>query len=147
MSGELRFAGRKGEAEGCAAARRRSDGDRATVGLDHALHDVETKTGSPGVPPAPAPELREHAIGELLGDADPFVTNGDGDTVIPRFDDDLDGSGAVPYRILQKVSEHLIDLVWVQPGLGQLAADSDREQTGRLPASDETCQLPLDRGR
>src|SRR4029453_17063426 len=115
MSGELGFAGRETEGEGGAAARRGSDGHGAAVSLHHAFDDVEAETGAAGVPPAPAPELREHPIGLLLRDANTFVADRDGDTVVPRLDDDLDASGAVPYRVLEQFPGDLVDFVRVHP--------------------------------
>jgi len=109
------------------------------VSLHHALHDVEAETGPAGVPPAPAPELREHPIGQLLRDANTFVIDRDGDTVVRRFDDDLDASAAVPYRVLEQIPEYLVDLVRVQPGLGEFGDDSNLEEIGGQPSRDQDC--------
>src|SRR5689334_22738939 len=92
------------------AAWRPADADRAAVGLDQALDDVQAQAGAATMPAMAAaaaglapPELAEHARGDLGRDALALVAHGDGGRgrVVHegRLDHDRHDTSAVPDRV------------------------------------------------
>src|SRR5215468_6977353 len=103
-------------------------GDRAAVRLDQPFDDVEAE--SRAATALGPPELAEDPRHEFRRDAVPLITDGDRDTLAPgpdgagacgflRLHHDSYGTSAVPYGILNKVPENLVDLVRVKPRLGE----------------------------
>ena len=128
--------GGHGKSELGAAAGRPAHGDRAAVRLDQALDDVQAEAGTAAgwplrLPPRGLPRQNwRKTRGATLGrDALALVADGHGDRArgssspsrLRRLHHDGHGAGAVPDRVLHQVAEDLVDLVGVQPGLGQLA--------------------------
>ena len=96
----------------------------AAVRLDQALDDEQAEACATAA--LRAPELAEHAGGELGRDARALVANRHRDTGGAcdhrRLDHSSNRTSTVPDCVLNKVGQDLVDLVGVQPGLGQLAA-------------------------
>src|SRR5215471_15169999 len=109
--------------------------------LDQPLDDVEAE--SRAAPALGPPELAEDPRHEFRRDPVPLVTDGDRDAFAPgpdgagasgfqRLHHDSYGTSAVPNGILNKVPEDLVDLVRVEPRLGQPVAGHHAVPVGRV---------------
>src|SRR5258708_1551255 len=126
------------KAELRAAAWRLRDNDGAAVGLNQALDDEQAEAGS--APALRAPELTEHPRRELRRDPRTLVADGNRDSGPAmdrrRLDHGSNRTSPVPDRILDKVREHLVDLVGIQPDLRQAVCCLDPEPRLRIPTRD-----------
>src|SRR5215472_10257585 len=116
-------------------------GDRPAVRLDQALDDVESEPrataalGPPELPEDPRLEFRRDTVALVPdGDRDAFGSGADGTGAcgFQRLDHDSYGTSAVPYGVLNKVPEYLVDLVRVEPRLGQPTGDHHPVPVGRV---------------
>jgi hypothetical protein len=116
------------------------------VRLDQAAGDVRTQTRA-ARPTVAAPELCEHARGELGRDARPLSL-----TVTAAPLDRLNGNGhrtsAVPDRVLEQVAQYLIEFVRIShiSGRSGICVRTDpvgtgRGQGGHLPTD---CRVQVD---
>src|SRR5215831_11005068 len=105
-----------------AATGRAADRDVAIERLYQALHDVQAQAGT-ATALAP-PELAEHPWHHLRGDPLALVAHRHGDRRVAADMRALYHNGhdtsPVPDRVLHEVSEDLVDLVGVQPGIWQV---------------------------
>src|SRR3954452_13909177 len=110
--------------------------DRAAVRLDDALGDVEPEAGAAAT--AAAPELREHAVLRLSGDAVALVGDGDFGAVVARPNHDGDRATAVAQGVLDKVADDLRELVRIDPHLREVAV-GDQVEPGLVLAGGYPC--------
>ena len=134
-SAKFRRAGGHGKSELRPAAGRLVHADGPAVRLDQALDDEQAKARTAA--PLGPPELAEHPRGQLGRDASALVADGHRDPRGPgatqRFHHGGYGTSPVPDRVLDQVSQDLVDLVRVQPGLRQFAGHLQLEP-GRVLA-------------
>src|SRR5260370_5664087 len=133
-----------------AAAGRAVHGDGAAERLDQALDDVQAQAGAAAA--LAAPELAEDPGGHLPGNALPLVAHGHGDRPIAVNLSALyhasDDTTTVADGVLHEVAGELVDLVGVQPGLGQaLRGGLEAEPVFRLARRDPAPHDPLCPGR
>src|SRR5262249_56513275 len=123
-----------------------------SVRLDQPLDDVEPESRA-ATALAP-PELAEDPRHEFRRDAIPLVTDGNRDALAPgpdgagasgfqRLHHDSYGTSAVPNGILNEVPKDLVDLVRVEPRLGQPVGDHHPVPAGGVTGPYPPAPAPL----
>src|SRR6516165_11148897 len=128
----------QGKSELRAATWRAAHRDVAIERFYQALYDVQAQAGA-ATALAP-PELAEHPRRHLRGDPLTLVAHRHGDRLVAADARALYHNGhdtsPVPDRVLHEVSEDLVDLVGVQPGVRQAGTLLQAETVLRLAGGD-----------